>query len=108
MQRVQAGAGNAGGRRGSSGGGGATWGKQGRASVRPGRRWARRGGHVARCSAARRRRGRCTWPTRAAAARRAENRGGRGKVDEGGLNCNFPETQGLHCNVQVTFKPELK
>jgi hypothetical protein len=27
------------------------------------------------------------------------NRGGRGKVDEGGLNCNFPETQGLHCNV---------
>jgi hypothetical protein len=45
--RTRAGAGDAGGRCGSSGGGGATWGKQGRASAGSGRRWQGRGGHVA-------------------------------------------------------------
>jgi hypothetical protein len=27
------------------------------------------------------------------------NRGEGGEVDEGGLSCNFPKVQGLHCNV---------
>jgi hypothetical protein len=39
---------------------------------------------------------------------RAENRGGGREVDEEGLKSKIPKTQGLHCNVQVTFKPELK
>jgi hypothetical protein len=45
---------------------------------------------------------------RAAAARGQRNRGGRVEVDERGLKSKSPKTQGLHCNVQVTFKPELK
>jgi hypothetical protein len=44
---ARAGAGDAGGRHGSSGCGGATWGKQGRASAGSGRRRQGRGGHVA-------------------------------------------------------------
>jgi hypothetical protein len=41
--------------------------------------------------------------------RRAQrNRGGGGEVDEGGLDCNFQKVQGPYCNVQITFKPELK
>jgi hypothetical protein len=36
------------------------------------------------------------------------NRGGGGEVDEGGLDCNFQKVQGLYCNAQTTFKPELK
>jgi hypothetical protein len=43
---------------------------------------------------------------RGAAAQR-RNRGGR-EVDEEGLKSKIPKTQGLHCNVSVTFKPELK
>jgi hypothetical protein len=41
-------------------------------------------------------------------AAQRRNRGEGGEVDEGGLKWNFSKTQGLHCNVQITFKPELK
>jgi hypothetical protein len=36
------------------------------------------------------------------------NRGGGREVDEGGLKSKILKTQGLDCNVQITFKPELK
>jgi hypothetical protein len=45
---------------------------------------------------------------RAAAAHGQKNRGGGREVDEEGLKSNIPKTQELHCNVPVTFKPELK
>jgi hypothetical protein len=97
-QHARAGAVNAGGTRGSSGGGCATWGKQGRASARSGRRWQGRGGHVAWLRAALGRG--CTAHGRQEQRRCVgqRNRGG-GEVDEGGLSCNFPKVQGLHCNV---------
>jgi hypothetical protein len=65
------GAGDAGGARGDSGGGGATW--SGRGSGGQGVR-----GHVARLRVAPGRRVRGTWPARVAVVGRRENRGGRG------------------------------
>jgi hypothetical protein len=60
------------------------------------------------CRVARGRRGRCTWPAeRRRRAGKETEEGGR-EVDEGGLKSKILKTQGLHCNVQVTFKPEFK
>jgi hypothetical protein len=94
--RARAGAGNAGGMRGGSGGGGATW----RGSKRParGREGGGQGagGHVAWLRAARGRPVRGTWPARAAGHRadRKQSRGAGGR--RRGLSCNFPKVQGLH------------
>jgi hypothetical protein len=41
-------------------------------------------------------------------AAQRRNRGGGREVDEGGPKSKIPEIEGLHCNVHVTFKPELK
>jgi hypothetical protein len=46
--------------------------------------------------------------TAAGGAAQRRNRGGGREVDEGGLKSKIPKAQGLHCSVQVTFKPELK
>jgi hypothetical protein len=83
---ARAGAVNAGGTRGSSGGGGATWGKQGRASAGSGKWRQGRGGHVAWLIAALGRWVHGTWPAGVAAMRRAEKqrrrRGGRRRGTE--------------------------
>jgi hypothetical protein len=46
---------------------------------------------------------------RAAAAVEQRSRGGR-RAEGGrrGLFCDSPKVQGLYCNAQITFKPELK
>jgi hypothetical protein len=63
---------------------------------------------MAWCRAAWGRRERCTWPAGAAQHVGQRSTGGRGKVDEGGPGCKCEKGQGPHCNVLVTFKPELK
>jgi hypothetical protein len=76
----------AGGSRGGSGDGGATW--RGRSRPARGREAAAQvlGRHVARGKAARGRRVRSTWPAKRRGRARAENRGGEGlEVDEGDL-----------------------
>jgi hypothetical protein len=81
---------HAGDARGSSGGGGATWKKQGRASIGSGRRRRGRGGRVEGLRAAQGRWERCTWPTerrRQSGAKRTEEAGvGGGRR---GLICDF-------------------
>jgi hypothetical protein len=106
--RKRAGAGDAGGMRGGPGGGGATWETQkkptrGREAAGP-----VLGRHVAQPRAARRWRGCCTWPVRAAEAAQRGNRGAGAGGGRRGLVCDFPKVQGPHYNVLVTFKPELK
>jgi hypothetical protein len=96
--RARAGAGDTGGTRGSTGGGGTTWKERGQ----PARG---RGRHVDGRRAAL---GQRTWLARAAAARGRETEEIEGEVDEGGLDCKFQKEQGPHCNAQVTFKPVLK
>jgi hypothetical protein len=97
--RARAGAGDTGGTRGGSGGGGATW----RGRERPAR--GREGGgqgagvHVARPRAARGRPVRGTWPARVAGVgcRETEEEGTRGR--RRGSVCNFPKVQGLLCKT---------
>ncbi|PUZ39687.1 hypothetical protein GQ55_9G354000 [Panicum hallii var. hallii] len=57
------------------------------------------GRHVARGKAARGQQELGTWPVRAVGSGREETRGGGLEVDEGGLSCNFPNVQGLHCKT---------
>jgi hypothetical protein len=89
----------AGGMRGGSGGDGATWKSEGRASAGWGAAAQVLGRHMARGKAARGQQVLGTWPARAAGSGREENRGGGLEVDEGGLNCKFPKVQGLHCKA---------
>jgi hypothetical protein len=79
--------------------GGATWGKQGRPAR--GREGGGKAGVGTWLGAVRRGGGGGAAHGRQERRRRIgqQNRGEGGKVDEGGLNCNFPETQGLHCNI---------
>jgi hypothetical protein len=82
--------------------------RRGEASAARGKRWrwaeAARGSAQSGAGAA----GAQHMAGRAAAARGQRNRGGGREVDEGGLKSKILKTQGLHCNVQVTFKLELK
>jgi hypothetical protein len=91
--------GHAGGMRGGSGSGGATW--SGREGSSTGWGAAARvlGRHVAPRRATRGRLVLGTWPVKAAGSGREENRGGGLEVDEGGLSCKFPKLQGLHCKA---------
>jgi hypothetical protein len=98
---VRAGAGGgAGDARGSPGGGGATWKKQGRASAGSGRRRRGSGGRVEGLRAAQGWRERCTWPAerrRQSGAERTEEAGAGGGRQ--GPDCDSPKIQGPHCNV---------
>jgi hypothetical protein len=82
--------------------------RRGEDSAARGRRWrwagAARGSVKSSAEAA----GAQHMAGKAAAARGQKNRGGGREVDEEGLKSNILKTQGLYCNVPVTFKPELK
>jgi hypothetical protein len=94
--RVRAGAGDAGGTRGSTGGGGgATWKERGRPVQAWGRRRRGRGRHVDGRRAALRRRGWRTWLAGAAAAARAEKQRRRGRGRRRGTGLQFPEKTGI-------------
>jgi hypothetical protein len=89
---VRAGAGDADSVRRSSGGGGATWKKQGRASAGSGRRGRGRGGCVEGLRAVWGWRERYTWPAerrRQSGAERVEEARARG--GRRGLFCDFPK-----------------
>jgi hypothetical protein len=90
----------AGSTRGGSGGGGATWISEERASAGWGAASRVLGRHVAQREAAWAQLVLGTWPARAAGhgreqKQREEGAGGRRR----GLSCNFPKVQGLHCKA---------
>jgi hypothetical protein len=92
--RARAGAGNAGGTRGGSGDGGATWrGRERPARCREGGGQGA-GGHVARLRAARGRPVHSTWPARAAGVGRRENREPRAGGRRRGICLQFPKSAG--------------